>query len=131
MSSDPRVILHKQNASTLKSSKREQNLREADKQVRLQGKALKAVSKSSGIPVKEIREFVDTKLELIRLGEKSSKTEGREHIEARIAQAVAACQQVQPGFAQFILDYHCNTHHLISIIYYLFDYQLFSTDKFL
>ena len=77
MSSDPRGMMHKQNASTRKSSKREQNLREADRQVRLQGKALKVVSKSSGISVKEIRDFVDAKLELRRLDEKSSKTQGR------------------------------------------------------
>ena len=131
MSSDPRGMMHKQNASTRKSSKREQNLREADRQVRLQGKALKVVSKSSGISVKEIRDFVDAKLELRRLDEKSSKTQGREQIEARITQAVAACQQYQPGSVAFILDYHCNTNHLISIIYYLFDYQLISTDKLL
>jgi transposase len=83
-----------------KFSKKEQELRQAAKQVQLQGKAIKVVSKTTGISAREINDFIDEKSKQARnSGEESSKVL-KERFEARLSQAVAACHPVQPDGCQ-------------------------------
>jgi hypothetical protein len=117
MSFDPRVITHKQNASTRKSSIREQNLRRADKQVRLKGEALKVVSKPSGLVLKEIRDFVDSKLKLKRFwmkNPKKLKPVDNNYELGRNYTRGDRCSKFNLILILFMLDYHCNTYNLIS-----------------
>ena len=87
-------------SSRLKFSKKEQQLRQAAKQVRLQAKNVKAVSKSTGVSAKEIREFLDQKSKESRDSAKASNTTMKEMFNARLSQAVAACHPVQPEGCQ-------------------------------
>ena len=48
-------------------SKKEQELRQAAKQVQLQGKAIKFASKTTGISAQEIRDFVEAKSKQSRI----------------------------------------------------------------
>ncbi len=60
--------------SSYKSSKKEQELRQAVKQVQLQGKAVKVVAKTTGISARAIHEFIDdTSKESRASGKESDK----------------------------------------------------------
>ena len=83
-----------------KFSKKEQELRQAAKQVQLQGKAIKVVSKTTGISVREIRDFVDKKSAESRVSTQEPSAVLKERFEARVSQAVAACHPVQPEGCQ-------------------------------
>jgi hypothetical protein len=86
--------------TSCKSSKKEQELRQAVKQVQLQGKAVKVVAKTTGISARAIREFINDKSKESRASGKESDEFLKERYNARLSQAVAACNPVQPEGCQ-------------------------------